>query len=175
MFAERYSPIELTLDARPKGQESPIGSYPGIRICRRIMLLGRKVNCGDLPLRFQFFLGLQADVANQLFSTDAAHAAVIQAPAENERVQPTPLLEEGTADSSDASSDFDRLVEANVADTDSQLLLDTDAAVNPTPLIREDLFGSLLLKPELQPVYVCLLSASGDPTNSDRTQLPPHY
>ncbi|KRX76854.1 hypothetical protein T4E_4925, partial [Trichinella pseudospiralis] len=38
------------------------------------------------------------------------------------------------------------LVEANVADTDSQLLLDTDAAVNPTPLIREDLFGTVILR-----------------------------
>ncbi|KRZ81588.1 hypothetical protein T08_5993, partial [Trichinella sp. T8] len=50
--------------------------------------------------------------------------------------------------------------QANVAGTDSQLLLDTGAAVT---LIREDLFNSLSLKPELQPAYFRLLSASGDP------------
>ncbi|KRZ50073.1 hypothetical protein T02_2334 [Trichinella nativa] len=51
-------------------------------------------------------------------------------------------------------------VQANVAGTDSQLLLDTGAAVT---LISEDLFNSLSPKRELQPVYVRLLSASGDP------------
>ncbi|KRX18483.1 Retrovirus-related Pol polyprotein from transposon 17.6 [Trichinella nelsoni] len=62
----------------------------------------------------------EADLANQLFPTDAAQAAVVRATAEDERVQPTPSLDEETADSrcavsvvrADTSSDIDRLVEA---------------------------------------------------------------
>ncbi|KRY07257.1 Retrovirus-related Pol polyprotein from transposon, partial [Trichinella patagoniensis] len=62
----------------------------------------------------------EADLANQHFPTDAAHAAVVRATAENERVQPTPSLDEETVDSrcaisvvrADTSSDIDRLVEA---------------------------------------------------------------
>ncbi|KRZ10666.1 hypothetical protein T11_18030 [Trichinella zimbabwensis] len=146
MFAERYSPIESTLDARAKFvsrrqlPEESLNAYADA-----IMLLGRKANCDDTLVRDQFFLGLrnaelkrqlyssrnepwqqflsiarEADFANQLFPTDAAHAAVVQATAENERVQPTPSLDEETADSrcatnvvrADTSSDIDRLVEA---------------------------------------------------------------
>ncbi|KRZ02829.1 Transposon Ty3-I Gag-Pol polyprotein, partial [Trichinella zimbabwensis] len=242
MFAERYSPIESTLDARAKfvfRRQLPgesLNTYADA-----IMLLGRKANYDDTLVRDQFFLGLrnaelkrqlyssrnepwqqflsiarEADFANQLFPTDAAHAAVVQAPAENERVQPMPSLDAETADShraisvvrADTSSDIDRLVEglrrvlteeirgpimpphqqhtrayrrptalptpltgrsqqeavhvvaftkpssifvqANVAGTDSQLLLDTGAAVT---LIREDLFNSLSPKPELRPSF----------------------
>ncbi|KRX72208.1 putative mitochondrial -like protein [Trichinella sp. T6] len=62
----------------------------------------------------------EADLANQHFPTDAAHAAVVRATAGNECVQPTPSLDEETADSrcaisvvrADTSSDMDRLVEA---------------------------------------------------------------
>ncbi|KAL1235414.1 Retrovirus-related Pol polyprotein from transposon [Trichinella spiralis] len=74
------------------------------------MLLGRKANCDDTL----------ADLANQLFLTDAAHAAVVQATVGNEHVQPTPTLDEEMADSrcavsvvgADTSSDIDRLIEA---------------------------------------------------------------
>ncbi|KRZ65623.1 Retrovirus-related Pol polyprotein from transposon 17.6, partial [Trichinella papuae] len=294
MFAERYSPIESTLDARAKFVSRR--QLPGESLntyADAIMLLGRKANYDDTLVRDQFFLGLrnaelkrqlyssrnepwqqflsiarETDFSNQLFPTDAAHAAVVQAPAENERVQPMPSLDAETADSQRAisvvradtptprlnggnsrpdyaatpaaytclpstyccsgtritllqlrrprppitpvsertateptSSPGKRpalgigsvprgtqsiqlptpltgrsqqeavhvvaftkpssiFVQANVAGTDSQLLLDTGAAVT---LIREDLFNSLSPKPELRPVYVRLLSASGDP------------
>ncbi|KRX37042.1 Transposon Ty3-I Gag-Pol polyprotein [Trichinella murrelli] len=81
------------------------------------MLLGRKAHCDDTLL---LSIVRDADLANQNFPTDAAHAAVVRATAENERVQPTPSLDEETADSrcaisvirADTSSDIDRLVEA---------------------------------------------------------------
>ncbi|KRZ48231.1 Transposon Ty3-I Gag-Pol polyprotein [Trichinella nativa] len=81
------------------------------------MLLGRKAHCDDTLL---LSIVREADLANQHFPTDAAHAAVVRATAENECVQPTPSLDEETADSrcaisvvrADTSSDMDRLVEA---------------------------------------------------------------
>ncbi|KRY81781.1 Retrovirus-related Pol polyprotein from transposon 17.6 [Trichinella pseudospiralis] len=265
MFAERYSPIESTLDARAKFVSRR--QLPGESLnayAYAIMLLGRKANCDDTLVRDRFFLGLrnaelkrqlyssrnepwqqflsiarEADFANQLLPTDAAHAGVVQALAENERFQPTPSPDAETANSHRAisaaplcrhtssidvpiadllllqlrrpkphitpvpertateptSSPGKRpalsigsvprgpqsrqfptpltgrsqqeavhvvaftkpssiFVQTNVAGTDSQLLLDTGAAVT---LISEDLFNSLSPKPELQPLYVRLL------------------
>ncbi|KRZ82243.1 hypothetical protein T08_98 [Trichinella sp. T8] len=124
MFAERYSPIESTLDARAKFvSRRQLAGESLNAYADAIMLLGRKANCDDTLVRDQFFLGLrnaelkrqlyssrnepwqqflsiarEADFANQLFPTDSAHAGVVQPPSENERFQPTPSPDAETAD-----------------------------------------------------------------------------
>ncbi|KRY64642.1 Retrovirus-related Pol polyprotein from transposon [Trichinella pseudospiralis] len=140
MFAERYSPIESTLDARAKFVSRR--QLPGESLnayADAIMLLGRKANCDDTLVRDQFFLGLrnaelkrqlyssrnepwqqflsiarEADFANQLFPTDTAHAGVVQPSAENERFQPSPSPDAETADPH-------RAISAVRADTSSDI------------------------------------------------------